>query len=321
MQQTKLDLKDKKILYQLDLDSRQPNSEIAKKVQLSKDVVNYRIKRLESSGFIKGYYTVIDFSRLGYFSVRVYLKFLDATPSKEKEIIDFLINNKKVFFVGEAEGPIDISFGTWVKSIYEFEDFYIDFKRKFKQHIGSERISIFTKAHHFHRAYILGNKADDSNPEYFGGLDVIQHDNIDLALLRLLAKNARIPLIEISNTLDIPVRTVAFRIKQMEKKKIIQGYRFIFNFELFGQEYYKVDLILKDISHIKELMAFAHSDPRILYIDETIGGSDFEFDAEVEDKQHFLQLIDTIRTKFPEIRSWSFFTMRRYAKLLYFPEN
>ena len=39
-----LDLKDRKVLYQLDVDCRQTNSEIGKKVGLSKQVVDYRIK-------------------------------------------------------------------------------------------------------------------------------------------------------------------------------------------------------------------------------------------------------------------------------------
>lgn len=38
----KLDLKDKKILYELDLDSRATLNEIAQKVGLSKQVVDYR---------------------------------------------------------------------------------------------------------------------------------------------------------------------------------------------------------------------------------------------------------------------------------------
>ena len=41
----KIDLKDRKILYELDLNSRQSNSTLGKKVGLSKDIVNYRIKK------------------------------------------------------------------------------------------------------------------------------------------------------------------------------------------------------------------------------------------------------------------------------------
>ena len=164
----KLDIKDKKIFHQLDLNARQSNSKIAKKIRLSKDVVNYRIKRLEKLGLISGYYTIIDFSRLGYLSLRVYLKLIDITPTKEKEIINFLTNHKKVFFLAKIDGPFDLAFGTWIKEIYEFEDFYLNFKKKFKQYIDQEQISVFTKAHHFHRAYLLNKKFDESKPEFFG---------------------------------------------------------------------------------------------------------------------------------------------------------
>jgi len=47
-----IDLKDRKILYHLDLNCRQSNAQIGKKVRLSKEVVNYRIKRMEEEGII-----------------------------------------------------------------------------------------------------------------------------------------------------------------------------------------------------------------------------------------------------------------------------
>jgi len=321
MGRNKLDVKDRKIMYQLDVNSKQPNSKIAKKVGLSKDVVNYRIKNLEKLGFIQGYYTIIDLSKLGYFGMRVYLKLFDATPAKEKEIIDYLVQRKKVFFVAEIEGHFDIALGVWIRDIYEFEDFYLDFKKKFKQHVGQEQISIFTKARHFHRAYLLNKKFYDTKPEFFGREKVVPHDKLDLDILKLLCRNARTPTIEIAQKLKKPARTIAFRIKQLETKKIIQGYRVIFDFGLFGYKYYKVDLTLKEMSIRKELISFAHAHPNILYVDETIGGSDFEFDLEVENKEKFMEIIEKLRAKFSEIRTWRYFTLRRYKKLLYFPET
>lgn len=317
----KLDLKDRKILYQLDVNSRQSNSKISKKVGLSKDVVGYRIKKLEENGLIKGYYTLIDFSRLGYFSVRVYLKLYDTSPDKEKEIVDFLIKNKKVFYVAVIEGSYDIDIGTMVKDIYEFEDFWLGFKKEFKECIGEERESIFTKAHHFHRAYILDKKTDDSEVQFFGGKKIVKYDKIDFEILKIIAVNSRVPIMEISATIKIPPTTVAHRIKQLENNKIIQGYRFIFDFQKFGYEYYKVDLTLKEITRFDELVSFAHKHPNIIYIDQTIGGSDFEFDLEVKNKEEFLKIIENLRKEFPEIRTWNFFSIGRYQKLLYFPDS
>ncbi len=319
MTQIKLDLKDRKILSALDVNSHQTNSRIAKTVGLSKDVVNYRIKRLENSGLIRGYYTLLDFSKLGYFSIRVYLRLVDVSLEQEKKIISFLFKNKKVFFVAEIEGEFNIDFGIGIKDIYEFESFWTDFKTKFNKYIRKEDIAIFTKAYHFHRAYILEDKIDKIPPEIFGGSKEEKHDEKDLAILKLIAQNARMPIIEISEKLDIPPKTVNFRIKQLEKKKIIQGYRFIFDHDAFGYEYYKVDLNLKDISRVNLLIDYAQKNPNILYVDKTIGGSDFEFDIEVKNKVEFMNLIKDLRKKFPEIREWKYFTISKYQKLLYFP--
>jgi len=61
-----IDLKDRKILYHLDLNCRQSYSQIGKKVGLSKKVVEYRVKRMEKEKIITGYWTNIDSYRFGY---------------------------------------------------------------------------------------------------------------------------------------------------------------------------------------------------------------------------------------------------------------
>ena len=66
MEGIKLDLKDKKLLYELDMHARQPNSQLAKKVGLSKQAVQYRISRLQEKGIIKGFYPVINVPKLSY---------------------------------------------------------------------------------------------------------------------------------------------------------------------------------------------------------------------------------------------------------------
>lgn len=316
----KIDLKDKKIISQLDDNSRQSNSQIGRKVGLSKEVVGYRINRLEESALINGYYSLIDFYKLGYFSVRVYLKLINASKKIEDEIINFLKLNKTVFYLHKIDGSFDIGVGTYVKSIYDFEKFYNHFKEKFKAYLGNEKISIFTRAYHFNRSYILEKRFDDSNSKIIGGETSEKIDHLDEKILRILAKNARIEIINISLKLKVPANTIAFRIKQLEKRKIILGYKLSFNFKNYGYEYYKVDLNLNDFSRIKELYKFAHLNPNILYIDDTLGGSDFEFDLEVKDRSEFLNILYSLRDKFPEIRSFEYFNVREYIKLLYFPE-
>jgi len=80
----RLDLKDRKILYQLDLDARQTDSQIAKKVGLSRDAVRYRIAKLLEEGYINYFMTVLNSMKLGFEWYRTFFKFQNMTVKKEE---------------------------------------------------------------------------------------------------------------------------------------------------------------------------------------------------------------------------------------------
>ena len=54
------DLKDKRLLYELDCNSRQTIQQLAKKIGLSKDAVKYRMNKLINEGIIKSCGTLND---------------------------------------------------------------------------------------------------------------------------------------------------------------------------------------------------------------------------------------------------------------------
>ncbi len=89
-----IDLKDRKILYYLDLNCRQSNAQIGKKVGLSKQVVDYRIKRMEEEGIITGYWTLIDSYRFGYEVYRYYLILQNASSEIKEQMISHIVNYK-----------------------------------------------------------------------------------------------------------------------------------------------------------------------------------------------------------------------------------
>ena len=75
-----LDIKNRKILYQLDVNSRQPYSRIGKLVGLPKTAVAERIQSLQEKGIIHSFYTVIDVYKLGYILMRFQYKYQYVTP-------------------------------------------------------------------------------------------------------------------------------------------------------------------------------------------------------------------------------------------------
>ncbi|MBU4456945.1 MAG: Lrp/AsnC family transcriptional regulator, partial [Nanoarchaeota archaeon] len=127
----KLDFKDKKILYNLDLNSRATLNEIAKKVKLSKQVVDYRLKNLLKNKIIKEFYTVINFSKLGYTQHKLYLKFQNVNIEKEKEIIDYWEKNKHSIWVASSRGRWDLAVSLLAKDINDFGEILSNFINKY----------------------------------------------------------------------------------------------------------------------------------------------------------------------------------------------
>ena len=113
----KLDKKDRDLLYLLDVDGRLAYSQLGKRTKMSKQLVKYRVDRLEKEGFIKGYFTMIDTSRLGFTTFRVYLKFRNLTHEKKQKIIQYLKDQKSIWTVVLIAGKWDVGLGISVKDI------------------------------------------------------------------------------------------------------------------------------------------------------------------------------------------------------------
>src|SRR3989338_3478074 len=105
-----LDLKDRKILYQLDINARQSASEIGKQVGLSKQVTAYRINKLLETGVIQKFYAVYDTSKLGFTTYKIFLRLQNTNVEKQKEIIEYINNQKNVQFFITADGMFDLVF-------------------------------------------------------------------------------------------------------------------------------------------------------------------------------------------------------------------
>ena len=315
-----MDITDRKILYELDTDCRQSNSQIAKKLKISKDIVNYRIKKLEKNKIIEGYRTIIDLSKLGYFTFRIYIKFQDTHKEIETEIIKFLKKKKEVWWIGKLAGRVDFVFTFWTKSHKKFYEFWMEFLKKYRKYIHHEQISTFIEYIHYRRAYLLELDHDETKTEVVGGGELVKYDKTDLKILSIIAKDARIPLLEIAKKCKLTPMAVRYRIKNLKKKGVIQGYRSLIDFTKLGYEYYKVDMCLENISKMKQLEAFCHLHPNIVYIDRTIGAGDIEFDFEVKNLAHFMQIMDEIKEKFKgTIRNFEYFPVLKIYKTLYFP--
>lgn len=112
----KLDILDKKIIYELEKDSSQSSSKIAKKLSRSKEVINFRINRLEKENILLGASAIVDMAKLGYFTFRVYLKWQNMTQEQKQKFYDKIKIKENVWTTTVLHGKWDFAFFIGVKS-------------------------------------------------------------------------------------------------------------------------------------------------------------------------------------------------------------
>lgn len=154
----KIDLKDRKILYHLDLNSRESFRSIGRKVGLSKDIVASRVKKLQEKGIIIRFITRFDYSRLGLNPLRFYFKYQYVTPSIKKEIIDHFINCNYTTRVVSIEGSYDLAVLMLVKNISDIYTFWRKTLDKFGDNIANRIYSNYVGESLYHKSFLLDEK-------------------------------------------------------------------------------------------------------------------------------------------------------------------
>jgi len=317
----KLGLKDRKILYELDLNSRQSFQKIGKKVRLSKESVFYRIKKLEEEGIIQRYSTMVDVGKLGYTNFRFFLKLQNTTSVKEQEIIDYLEKQKIVGWFVTIEGNWDINIWILCKNIGELNKFWEKFKNRYTNYIDKYELSVFTDITFFSKSYLI-DKKNEYGVRFISPPKEEKIDKTDLDILKIMAHNARISVVEISERLKISSRTVANRIKNLEKQKIIIGYKVLYDLSKLCYLYYKVHFKLHDITKEKEkeFKNYIFQHPNIVYDNISIGGPDLEIDIQVENTRKLRKIIKEIKDKFSSvIQDYELLQYLKEYKFLLFP--
>ncbi len=70
-----------------------------------------------------------------------------------------------------------------------------------------------------------------------------QLDDIDVEILKILQKDCRVTLDQMSKMLNVPKSTLHYRIKRLEKQGVIEGYYAKINPAKLGKEYITVTLV------------------------------------------------------------------------------
>lgn len=320
----KLDLKDRKIMYHLDLDSRQSFRSIGKKVGLSKDVVTSRIKKLQDKGVIKKFYTFINYLPLGYTCLRFYFNFQYASTKVKQEIIDHFVKSKYVLFVHQLQGNFDLGILMATKDLTKFFIFWEKTLDKYRDYFANQSFSLCISDHIYHYSFFLADFSEKIQRKYdlLCSSEKIDIYDLDLQILKLIAPNSRIPTVEIAKKLNTTTATINKRIKKLIYLGIICSFRIQVNFSKLGYRWYKADIYLKDRSPLPKILNYIKDNPYNINNVKSLGYCDFELGFILKNVNELHKIMDDINNKFPNaLKNYTYFSLEKSLKWTFLPKE
>jgi len=318
----KLDKKDFKILAELDANARQSNSQTGKKLVLSKEVVKYRIDNLIKNGVILRFHTVTNYFKLGIVKFKLYLRFTNANKEKINEIAEYFNSNTKTEWVAVTTGRWDMIIGFLVHNVNEFDDEVQVVLNKFSDYIQEKSVTTTLYLAHHTREFLSSNK-EVSKIVYHTSKDKQEKiDEIDEEIIRLITNNARMPITEIAEKLKITPRIAQYRLKELEKKKIILAYKVHIDPKKIGRLFCKAIINIANTpkNKLESFINYASSLSGAIWPQRVMGTWDFELDFELESYNQFQDMILDLKEKFPEIiKSHEFCILSKELKLDLYP--
>jgi DNA-binding Lrp family transcriptional regulator len=300
-----IDTKDRKILYELDLDARQSDSEIAKRVGLSRESVRYRISRLQEKGIIKGFITHLNSVKLDQRWFRTLIK-LRAKKDVEKEIIAWL--KERSGWMYKTEGKWDLSVGILVDTTYDYRDIMEEFLERYNRYVEDHEFSIVVSDWVCSKEILIGAEKRTTTP-WLVGYDrnqktgVEKLDKTDLEVIKAVLTDARKKTVDIARETGLTEMIVRHRMKRLQERGVILGYKPDISMNKLGYNLFQISLELIEYTaeDKRELVTYLKQHPKVAIVSEYVPSYGIEVTMRVKTLRELYAEIDKIRDRFSRI--------------------
>lgn len=292
-----LDLYDRKIMGELDLDARLPASKIARRVKLSKESVIYRIRRLIEKGYVKNFYTIINAALFGFRYYEVFLRFQKLSAEKEQKIIEYLKQCSNCINIRLTDGKYGLVFLTAHKSRINLKYFLQDFCHRFGQNLLQKNVHTVIAGYKLAQRTLLPGESV-KKPFYHGEDSIGELDETDKKILAALANDARIKTVDLATLANEEARKVQYRIKKLQRNHVIVGYSTALNLSMLSRQFVIINFRLKDPSKGLSIIEFFDHTQCAIFAYDLLGDYDLSLELYVKNDAVLQDILRKFREKF-----------------------
>ncbi|MBD3210210.1 AsnC family transcriptional regulator [Candidatus Micrarchaeota archaeon] len=291
----KLDQLDRKILQELDQDSSQPLSRAGEKLGIRRDAIHYRVKRLEASGVVKRYVTLVNHFRLGLFLGETRVKLQRETPGIRKGLIRHACSDASVLRVYEMQGRYDLGIAWAAHSVPDADRLQKKLLARHSGHIRKRDAYLFSRISYLGQG-CLGGKARE--PVFMDAVPERKADEKDTRILRLIAGNSRLAHVDIAKKAGMTPAQVGYRIEKMKEKRVIVGASVSLDLEKLGCRVFRVSIAVDDFAVLGKLAEYLRSHPNATGTFQALGGPDLEAEFQAKDCREMMETENQLKKRF-----------------------
>ena len=306
------------ILFELEKDSSIPTNILAKKLKKSKDVISYRINRLKKEKILRSCTAIVDMARLGYITFRVYIRWQNMDDIMKRKFYELLGKKDSVWTTTILHGKWDFAIFIGLKNdlyIEHFHNLWQEILRDYKEKIAEHKVAVYSPVYNFNKRFFSEGRNEVISRVY-GNDKSVEYDKLDINIIHAYSPDVRQSLMDIADKAKTSVETARRRIKELEKKKIIVGYKIDLDLPKLGYQGYRVDFSLNSMSRINEILDYIKNHKYFYQINKSIGGADLETEIVVKDLSHLLSILEEMMAKFKDvIKNYEYMGYTEFPKL------
>lgn len=240
--------------------------------------------------------------------------------NKEKIFINRINKTRGIVLNASIFGEWNFNLAVLAKDSSDFESILNHIIGGFEEYIIKKTIMIEFEAHYFKFKLFK----DIENPTKIiitrNTKKRVKIDSIDKIILFELSKNARANINKMAEKIGLTSAAIIKRIKNLENKKIILGYKAQLN---LGLLHAKVFLHLQKTTKEKEteIISYLSDIPEVISVSKTFGDYELEFRAIIKNILDLQMILEDFRDRYSkEFIDFSLIIFIKFHKVLsYFP--
>ena len=126
---------DIELLSLLQENSKKSNREIAKELKISKETVALKIINYFHNNLIKAYYLKVNYDKLGFKEINLFIRFKKISNIIITEFIKYLEKQDNTTWIGKSFGKYDLKVAFIFKDISQVNEFIFEISSKFGKDI------------------------------------------------------------------------------------------------------------------------------------------------------------------------------------------